>query len=436
MPLFSKDNQNSPIASALSVKIGYILGGFLGFLLLFQMVQFYQLRDKLQFIDGLQESQSTVVEQVSLSQNYLSQFATDLNQIREFLLLPESDYDFSELGELSTEEVELDLTTQLFELVEALGAAEKNEAAYNVRLVELQEYLSVSDSFIDKGVSVDPLGVEGLDGVTWTIVDDSNGVKVLAIALAYDAGLTLTSYIDGDSSFSSDAVFLEISEKINSYMLGLDIFRATIAAHDEGVGFLEGTLFPSEPFQTYLNANLLSLNTREENDTSSSYSLMNSDGILLASFQVWKREIEDGITLIIPAPIDGFSEEKWIDISPDQLGQDLVLSALESLVDTRTALDLKVEERRTELFQVMEDRGFVGTLEALGLTMGELVEEEVRLYYSIVSIEGEILRNLVLDFATGEVRVEMPDTGVSESLDLATANLRDTAKKKLSTYLA
>jgi hypothetical protein len=433
MSLLSKKKQKSSKASAFSVRIGYVLGGFLGFLLLFQMIQFYQLRDKLQFLDGLQESQSSVVEQVSLSQNYLTQFATDLNQIREFLLLPESDYDFSELGEAAVEEEEADLTTQIFELVDALGAAEQNAVAYDSRLINIQDYLSVSDSVFNKGVTFDSIGVEGLEGVTWELIDNSTGETFLKIELAYDAEVNLT-YLGGGGKYSTSVEFSLISEDIDELMLGVEEFRSSVAAHRNALAFLEGTLFPSENFQNYLNTEKLSLSSKEENANSSFYNISNSDGTLLASFQVWKGDFST--MLIIPNPVDGFAEEKWIDLSLDEFGQDLALSSLESLLDTRTALDLKLEERRNELAQVMLDRGFISTLEALGLTMGEVIEEEGRLYYSILNAEGEVLRNLVLDFTTGEVTVELPENGAAESLALAIENLKDTGKKKLSTYLS
>lgn len=431
MPLFSKKTKDKLKASAFSVRLAYILGAFFGFLLLFQMIQFYQLRDKLQFLDGLQESQSAVVEQVSLSQSYLTQFAMDLNQIRAFLLLPETDYDFANLGEVESE-VEEDLTAQIFELVEALGAAEQNESYYNNRLSGVQEYLSVSESFIDKGITFDSNGVESLEGVSWVISDEATGITLLSIDLAYDAELSLT-HLNGGDTFSPEIEFSDISERIDALMMELDSFRESIADHQKAITFLEESLFPSENIQNYLNSHQLTLSIREENDSTSSYNLSNSDGTLLASFTVWKGDVST--KLIIPNSADGTAEDTWIDITLDQSGQDLAVSSLERLLDTRTTLELKVEARRTELEQVMKDRGFISTLEALGLSMGEVVEEEARLYYSIMNREGEVLRNLVLDFTTGEVTVELPETGSSESLVMAISTLQNTGKKKRSTYL-
>lgn len=411
---FFKKSEKAASASALSVRLGYILGGFLGLLLLFQMLQLYELRSKLQFIDGLQESQSAVLEQVGVSQSYLTQFAMDLNQIREFLLLPATDYDFSGLSEVEAEAAEPDLTVQIFDFVEALGTAEAKAELYEARSTALRDYFSVSEDLINKGVSFNAAGVEGMEGLEWNVVDEATGTELLSLVLSRDALFSGKNYYG--TMDLEEAELTEVQAEIRSFMSKLEEVRSSLAAVAQSQQHLETTLFPSEGFQTYLNEHALKLSHLE---------ISNADGSLIAQFEI------DALTGNLSLKFG----EKSVALTQDEAGQALAVKTLEEQVDPRTALQVKVDERRDELAHLALDRGFNSTLESLGLSMGAVTEEATRLYYPILNDQGEVLRNLVLDFATGEVSVEMPGSGEVESLAAATLNLTQTGKKKLSTYL-
>lgn len=421
MPEKKKKSKKSPRASAFSVRLGYVLGGAIGFLLLFQMIQFYELRSKLNFIDSLQDSQTKVIEQVSLSQSYLTQFSSDLNQIREFLLLPTTDYDFSGIEDELVFEEEEDLTTQIFDLVTVLGESEERDAVYESKKAEILDAIPRDM----EGVTLTES--ETLEGYEWVYTRDNNGVEILKISLSYGGDIDYKMFhykISWEEFQNTDNLFAEL-ELFPNEIATIDILIERTALVKS---FYEDTLFPGESFQNYLLENELTLGSAQINDDGRTYyELTNSEGTLLVTF--YNQNSTALVKLHTLEPLADDVEE----FGPVEGEVSRLMDWVTTQTEVRTQLEIELEEKITELEQLMEDRGFISTMEALGMTMSEKVEEEGRLYYSILNSEGEVLRNLVLSFETAEVTVEQP-TGESESLSAAIINLSDT-KKKLSTYL-
>lgn len=418
-----KKKKKSPAASALSVKLGYVFGGVLCFLLLFQMVQFYDLRDKLDFIDGLQESQSTVIEQLGLSQEYLTQFATDLNQIRGFLLLPETDYDFSNLGESNIEVEEEDITSQIFELVDALADAEEKEALYSSRKEEIYNFINENPLSSDT-MTVSMTVEETVNGTEWQFLKTETQQELLYIVLAYDGSLEFDGY-HYDLSWSATEDLSVFKEEFQIYPNEFGTIQILIDRQIEVLSFYDNTFFEGEEMQSFILEYDLKLSSRTETELGFEYLMRNSDGTVIAQFAAEQ---------VLGTPSVYVSGER-LEFGADLSESTRVIEFILENTDPRTDLQIKLEDRTKELAQLMQDRAFISTLEALGLSMSEVVEEETRLYYSILNAEGEVLRNLILDFSTGEVTVELSDTGASEDLATAILNLQDTGKKKLSTYL-
>jgi hypothetical protein len=113
-----------------------ICGVCLGFLLLLNLImifQWWQLRAVLSGPNG----DGQILSQLTKSQNYLTMFGSDLNEIREFLLLPTHDYNFNEDSEIP-ETTELDEGATLYQWLQKIGelqAAEKT-FAFNKDLVQ------------------------------------------------------------------------------------------------------------------------------------------------------------------------------------------------------------------------------------------------------------------------------------------------------------
>ena len=70
----------------------------------------------------------------------------------------------------------------------------------------------------------------------------------------------------------------------------------------------------------------------------------------------------------------------------------------------------------------------------LGLAFGIVTETDARISWPLINAEGETLRVIFIDKATGEVNVEHPDGQDAQTLSMAVKAFEWMGKKKLSTH--
>ncbi len=112
-----------------------------------------------------------------------------------------------------------------------------------------------------------------------------------------------------------------------------------------------------------------------------------------------------------------------------------LITAIKEGMDSRSARSILVEEREEEMESVFADRAFKAVLSELELQMGIKNETDARISYPLLRSDGQTLRVIYIDKATGEVKVEMPDGQESQTLSMAIEAIDLTGKKKLSTPL-
>lgn len=400
----------------------------LGLVLLYQTVQFYRLKDSLAFIDSLEERNSDVIQDVSQSQEYLSSFGQDLNDIRKFLLLPTKDYSFGDLGqevELS-EETEEDITTMLFTYVEKLGTYEQNQERYEANLGAFQTALT--DAYWGgKGLSVNSAGEAGSEGMVFSFKDPAlNGVELFSVELGYD-GLFSVESLDASWSFDdremADNTVKELKALVDS---DLEEIR-------EQVKLLEAsrsaatTLISAQAAKDALAQKGITMSTELNSPKEYYYEFKNLDAESLAKLAISK---EDGaLTLTLVEPVEGYDSE--LSLGAD--GVEALVDALLNGVDSRSAREKLVEEKEKEMESVFADRAFKAVLQELELQMGVKSETDARISYPILRADGQTLRIIYIDKATGEVNVETPDGQEAHTLSMAIELIDLTGKKKLST---
>ncbi|MBT4384771.1 hypothetical protein HOD30_03410 [Candidatus Peregrinibacteria bacterium] len=395
---------------------------FLGFLLMagllaFQMHQLYEMRHRLTFIDSIESSNSQVISEVSQAKDYLTGFGNDLNQIRSFLLLPTQEYDFSELGDLVPAQSQ-NLTSLVFQYVDRLGEYENNKTLFSTNEAALKTYVTDKD-WTNSGLHLlSPEGVYSEDSLSYTFYGaEPLSEDLLKVSLNYDGDFTFDTFMpfDGfettsDAEVTLTALDLFLTDDLARQSSAADFFRAQVelfrneVLNDEFLGFLdEHGLLLSDFIETPIDGR---------------FNVQNYDGRLIGSLLIYK---EDGrITL----EVEG--EETEFAASPAGLNA-LITHVL--TLDLRTNLQILVDDRRKEFEDLMGDRAFNKTLEQVGFTIGDLIETGDRLSYPILNGEGETLRMLYIDKATGEVNVDWPGEG-SESLVSAIQSLEIGFKKK------
>lgn len=402
----------------------------LGLVLLYQTVQFYRLKDSLAFIDSLEERNSDVIQDVSQSQEYLSSFGQDLNDIRKFLLLPTKDYSFGDLGqevELS-EENEEDLTTSLFTYVEKLGTYEQNQERYEANLGAFQTALT-DTYWSGKGLSVNSAGEAGSEGMVFSFKDSTlNGVELFSVELGYD-GLFSIESLDASWSFDDREVAENTVKELKALVdSDLEEIREQVKAL-EASRSAATTLISAQAAKDALAQKGITVSTELNSPKEYYYEFKNLDAESLAKLAISK---EDGaLTLTLVEPVEGYDSE--LSLGAD--GVEALVDALLNGVDSRSAREKLVEEKEKEMESVFADRAFKAVLQELELQMGVKSETDARISYPILRADGQTLRIIFIDKTTGEVNVETPDGAEAHTLSMAIELIDLTGKKKLSTHL-
>ncbi len=399
---------------------------------LYQFSQFSELRDKVDSVDGLEKSTSTVLQEVSQGKDYLTSFGSDLNEIRKFLLLPTKNYDFNESEEVNLASEggeEEDLNTLLFNYVARLGEYEKNQKEYEANLSTLQTVL-VETYWGEHGLTVDANGNPSDASIDFSFLDTSlANEEVFKISLSYNGAFTVET-VDEDLELSDKSSASSVVTDVKAYVENeLTGVREHLQLLGTSRSFLS-SLLGSVAVQAMLGAQHLTLGTELESHEEYHYQFLNTDHDTVAELSISK---EDGTMLLsLTAPLEGHDS----DYSMTREDAESVLTkALSEAVDTRTDTAKLVEKNRKDIETAFGDRAFQAVLSEMGLQFGAAQETDTRISYPITNAAGETLRVLFIDKATGEVKVENSDGQNSQELSMAIQEFDWSGKKKLSTQV-
>jgi hypothetical protein len=387
----------------------------LGALLLFQMVQFYQFRQRLAFIDDLYDRNANVLTDLNKGKEYLSNFGADLNQIRQFLLLPTKSYDFSDMDtvDLASDESGADLNTELFDFVGSLGKYEQNEALYAANLTAVKTGIT-DPAWAASGLTlVSADGQASEDRMEFSFTDASlGGATVLKVDLSYDGLFSVPLYyrevnLTDRSSWSS--VFADVQSFLTN-----DLAALRTSVHTANSAELDQVLKDKE----------MALSGEQEDEETFFYQLRNSQLAALGAFSISKQD--GGMEFSLDTAVDGSFDPLTLN---GTASADL-LAALRDKVDARTDTQKKLDEKKAEMEGIMADRAFVATLDKLGLHFGPITETDAQVQYPLLDAAGATLRILFIDKSTMEVKVMLPDGQEVQSLSMATEDLNTSGKKK------
>lgn len=396
----------------------------LGGLLVFQMVQFYQFRERLAFIDDLYDRNANVLTDLNKSKDYLSSFGSDLNEIRHFLLLPVKSYDFSSMDEvdLASDEA-MDLNTQLFDFVDSLGKYQENEERYTANLTAVKAALN-DPVWSQSGLRLVSSDGQVLDDrVEFVFMDDSVSATALKVDLGYDGLFTVPLYyreLELTDRSSWPSVLAEVQEFLKNDLAAQREQVKTVHAARESMK----SLLASEAVGQVLKDKQMALSGEQENEETFFYQLRNSQLAALGTFSVSKQN--GAMEFSVEAPVG----EAIADLSLDGSVSEDLLAELRDQVDARTDMQKKVASAREELEVTMADKAFLATLDKLGMHVGDVTETDTQIQYPLLGADETPLRILFIDKATAEVKVSLPDGQEVKSLSMATEELSSSSKKK------
>lgn len=400
----------------------------LALLLFFQIFQYRQLSEKVDSMESLKESNTTVLQEVSQGKDYLTSFASDLNEIRKFLLLPTRSYDFSSEEEvnLAAESEEEDLNTLLFGYVERLGEYEQNQKLYNDNLSTIQTAL-VDSFWSENGLSVDTAGNPSDESMDFAFLDATGGEEVFTISLGFNGKFevaTFDSKLELSDASSTDSVVGEVKKYVADELPGV---REHLKLVDQSRSDLS-TALGSSGVKDVLASLSLKLGTELQSPDVYQYPVLNKDNETVAEFFVSKEDAVMGLSLEIT--FDGLDSEYTFGAED---AESVISKAFTEALDTRTEVQKLVEKNKADVESAFTDKSFQSVLSQMGLTFGAAEETDTRISYPIKNAAGETLRVLFIDKGTGEVKVENSDGQNSQTLSMAVQEFDWLGKKKLST---
>lgn len=394
--------KNEKISMVQAVILGIL--GLFAVLVLLQMQQVWQMHDRLEVIDSLGDNNTKVIEEMGQAKNFLVSFGSDLNEIREALSLPTKEYHFGDLGDVELDDAEVskadDLTVQVFELISSLGDYEVSVKRYDENLAAIKDYFA-GDFWVANGLSVDGFRVYD---------DKHEGMELLNVTLPLNGVFEVEVY-DGVMEIEGAGSAQEVIAALNGYFGGIDELRALIDKVNAARKDFVQNVFVGEDFNTVLAQKGLVISEESEEDKSYYWNLTNGDSSV--TLKIFVSKLDGSRGLFINGDVQEFS-----------------LDAVNA-VDTRTVLQIAVDEKVGELKILINDDGFKALLGKSGFSVGQVSDDEAKFSFEILDQNGIVLRVLYLDKVTGEVNVEVPDSGKVEDLASAIETLQSYGKKKL-----
>lgn len=350
-------------------------------------------------ITGVYDGNSQAINEVGQAREFITEFGSDLNEIRNLLLLPTKSYSFEEVEE-SIEEAEDTLFADVFTYISGLG----NNIKYEENSTLLYDYFELEET---EALLEENNFTSLQEGETYKILNESL-TTIYKLYVDEEGNLVITNYffesIEGLEEISTN--YSEIKEEIDKFeevrsglydILYGDEGEVHDALYAQGMWF-EGQYEGEEAFEYYL---------------------VTQDQDRLATINLSKVGEPDKITWQNLVTDEMFPME--IDASE--------IAALINELDGRTSLEKEIDEAEEKLLDLLEDEAFLQALSDNSLTISqEARTEEFGIYFDIFDLDGNVLSTIYIDTRTGKVMVEAD--GVLQELLSAVAD-DDSSKKKL-----
>ena len=154
-------------------------------------------------ISTIAQSNAQIIDEVGSMSTFINTFGIDLNEVREFLLLPTHNYGDDLLDEEEAEEEEEDPIVDLFQYLEELGEGAEVAAKYSTNQTHLEAYLNAQETltyFAGYGLNLQ-------SGLEHDLVNDM-GITLITVELEDDGTLYSWDYqgemiVEGEDDFET-----------------------------------------------------------------------------------------------------------------------------------------------------------------------------------------------------------------------------------------
>lgn len=340
-----------------------------------------------------------VVDELGGFREDIIAFGTDMNEMRNFLLLPTRDYSFMDTDtEIETEEKAEGSSTEKA-VYQFMGSfveeqqAEKNYEAAQQRIVELQSNSTLKEELAAQELTIGPVEQN----------EASSSFKILAgraalfavIADKKENSFRVQSAL-GTKELGDNNTISELVSYIAANEEKVVATKEMIEARQAGITGLTN----QEAVQDILTEkNITFEGAPEEDEEGYHYYFLNSEGTQLLTLDL----LRDGTYELGDKTYD--TEEQLVAALTEQLEK----------IDASTSLEKLIAERRSELEAIFSDSAFQELLTSNNLSIAaEPREEYNKLLYDVQDADGNIQFSFVIELSSGHFKVLKGD----EEIDL------------------
>jgi len=372
-------------------KIAAVLSGLL---VVFLVLQVFALKAE---IAEIKETTDKAQE----ATGYIMDFGTDLNEIRELLLLPTENYATLNGDDIETEDEGDTVIEDMFAYVHQIGVSKTIEE----NTTQVDEYLSTEEI----GTLLQEQGLSRADG-EYEIKDALDRALLRVGVSEEDGAIYLQNYFDEDIEINGD-----LSVAFESEIANMSALTARIDVLDNARTELSSMLYESGDAYDALMEKGMKAEAEYDNGSSYDYYLVNQDQTRLATLTLAKASPE----------VVTWSDLTTGDMAPVEIDA-AVLAALIEPLDASTLLEQKVAENREKLESLLSDAAFTKALSENSVEMSEAREDDTGIYYDLLALDGSVLSTIYVDKHTGKVMVTNGET----KLELMAAVQEAESKKK------
>jgi hypothetical protein len=404
----SPNKEHAEIRKTAFKRLGLI---FLGLLLAVNTIQLARLGGIVERVDQYNKG---VVDELGGVRNDVMTFASDLNEIRSFLLLPVKQYSFSgnNTEVQSTDEQAASRTeTAVYSFIG--NVSEEKNLEKNAKLaVQTAQTVLNDSSFLDglakAGLSAGKLA-DSADTASFKISDNAAG-PLFTFVIEKPTFKSKVQSAGGVYEIKgTDAAGIkdELLQYVTSHKDGTLKLKNLIASQKEALA----ALGKNPEIAKLLGDKKITLSQPEETDASINYNFANSDGQVILTVSIVKK---DGAII--------FKDKTYQ--SADLLLPDLIKDL--QAADSTTAGDKMLQQRRTELEAIFSQQTFKDMIKDAGLNLVlQPRQENNKLIYDIKDSGGSTVFSYAIEISSGLFKVIKGD----QEIDLYSA-LDDGSKKK------
>jgi LCP family protein required for cell wall assembly len=363
----------------------------------------------------ISENNAVVIDEVGQIVQSVNTFGTDLNEVREFLLLPTHDYEATLLTaggeseeEFQQEETSEDVVVEIFNAIEEIGSEDKRARGVAARQEELNTYLN------DKATlaTIEAQGLFLRNGIDHHLADVS-GIVYLTIHITDDGAIEMTTYGGAVTTLTAEASFEDFKAVLQTFLeTGLVGEREMLEQAGAAQARVYNLLTTTAGIQEILTSKDLSISPERETTYHFVYDVLRKDGMSLASIVIDKGtatvwiETSDDASYGWDVPYDQMEGIEPLDTTDTEPFETAVLPVFEAL-EGETEIEKEITELQATLEALQQDEGFQALLDQHGLTFTFIpTETDTAWEYSLLRSDGTVLRIFYIDKATGELMIK------------------------------